>query len=93
MATDLNELRRHVEVLKAVKAEKARLAEIEAEARAAVEDALGGDEVGELDGREVVRWKHIKSNRLDQALLKRMWPEAVAECTAVAESRRFEVLG
>lgn len=93
MATDLTELRQQIEILRAVKQEKARLADIEAAARAAVEEALGGDEVGELDGREVIRWKHIKSNRLDQKLLEKLYPEAAAECRAVVESRRFEVLG
>ena len=91
MATDLNELRRHVEVLKLIKMEKARLSDLEGAARAAIEDALGGDEVGEIDGREVVRWRHVKSSRVDTKLLKSLYPDVAAECTTAVESRRFEV--
>ncbi|AXH46896.1 hypothetical protein I5G67_gp058 [Mycobacterium phage Aminay] len=89
---DISAVRQHVEILKYVKAEKAKLTEIESAARAVVEEALGDDETGAIDGEPVVRNKFVKSNRLDQKLLKSLHPEIAAECMAVSESRRFEVL-
>ncbi|AER26351.1 hypothetical protein FIONNBHARTH_60 [Mycobacterium phage Fionnbharth] len=90
--TDLSHVRQHVELLRHVKAEKAKLSEIEKAARAVVEEALGDAEEGTIDGQPVVRNKFVKSNRLDQKLLASLHPEVLAECKTVIESRRFEVL-
>ncbi|AAD17621.1 hypothetical protein TM4_54 [Mycobacterium phage TM4] len=90
--SDISSVKGHVDLLRYVKAEKAKLKEIEDAAKAAVEEALGGDDEGTIDGEVVVRRKRIKSNRLDQKLLKSLHPEAHAECMSMSESTRFEVV-
>lgn len=89
---DLSHVRQHIELLRHVKAEKAKLADIEKAARAVIEEALGDAETGTVDGKPAVRYTFVKSDRLDQKLLKRMFPEAAATCRTVVESRRFEVI-
>lgn len=88
---DISHVAQHVEILRHVKAEQSRLKEIEAAARAMIEDAIGDDEVGTVDGKVVVTFKHIKSNRLDQGLLKSLHPDVYEDCKAVGESRAFKV--
>lgn len=88
---DLAIVRAQVEILQYVKTQQARLKEIEAGARAMIEEALGGNEIGKLDNRTVVTWKHIKSYKLNQSYLKHKFPAIHAECCEISESRRFEV--
>lgn len=93
MSADLGNVRGHIELLRYVKREKARLKEIEDGARAAIEEALGHATDGTVDGVTVVRRKTIKSKRLDQALLVSIVGEhVVEECKTVSESTRFEIL-
>ncbi|WNM74143.1 hypothetical protein SEA_NERGAL_52 [Mycobacterium Phage Nergal] len=92
MAQDISSVKGHVDLLRYVKREKSRLKEIEDAAKAAVEEALGHADEGEIDGQVVVRRKPVKSNRLDQKLLAELYPDALAECKTVTESTRFEVV-
>lgn len=89
--TNLETVRAHVEILRYIKTRQAELKEMEEASRAVIEEMLGGDEVGELDGEVAVTWKHVKSRRLNQRLLKEKLPEVVELYTNVSESRRFEV--
>lgn len=90
---DLTELRAQVEILRWCKNRRAELADIEQVAKEAIQEALGDDESGTLDGEAVVTWKSHKRNALDQKLLRKLHPEAAAECMSASVVRRFEVLG
>ena len=91
-ATDRNE---HPVPLKAIERYRAAQAaikkweEVKAAARAEIEKALGEAETGTVYGIPVVTYKHVKSNRLNQELLKTLHPDVHAECMEISESRRF----
>lgn len=90
--SDISSVKGHVDLLRHCKREKSRLKEIEDAAKAAVIEALGNADEGTIDGEVVVHRKHIKSNKLDQKLLERLYPEVLAECKNITESTRFEVV-
>lgn len=89
---DLGSVRGHVEILRYVKAQQAKMKEIEKYARAEVETAMGGADVGLLDGEPAVHWTHYKESRLDGAALKEDHPELVEQYRSINEKRRFEVI-
>lgn len=89
---NLNELRGQVEILKYCKAKRAELKELEDNAKAAIQDALGDDDAGTVDGELAVTWKSSKRTTLDQQYLKKTFPQVVAECQVTTEVRRFEVV-
>lgn len=91
MAVNLDELRAQVEILRWAKERKAEIAEVEKTARAAVEEALGDNDAGTVDGFLVISWKAHKRTALDQKLLKSLYPDVDAECRTTTEVRRFEV--
>ena len=89
---DLEKLRWAVETLRAVKDRKAELKAAEELARDAIEQALGDNDEGELDGHPVVTWKYFKRKALDQTFLRETYPELYESCKKVTEVRRFEVV-
>jgi len=91
-STDLDSIRWAVEALQWVKLRKAELAQVEKDARDAVEEALGDNTEGSLDGHPVVTWKFHKRNALDQSVLKQTFPDIYEVCKKVSEVRRFEVV-
>lgn len=92
MPTNLESLRAQVAILRHVKAKRAELSELEANARAAVEEALGEDTEGTIDGVTVIKWSRSKRTSLNQKLLKELYPEIAAECQDTIEVRRLLVL-
>ena len=92
MSIALDHIRAHVDILKFVASKEAELKEMKERSRAAVEEALGENEIGTVDGEPVVRWGHQKVNRLNQKALKAERPEIVAEYTEATSQRRFEIL-
>lgn len=88
---DLVEVRANVEVLQYCKARMAELKEMEALSRALIEEAMGDNETGVLDGKLVISYKHVTSTRLDQRLLKEEYPEIHKHCLKATAARRFEV--
>lgn len=88
---DLSHLKGEVDLLGYVKRERARLKEIEDHVKPKIIEALGSEDVGTINGQVVVTIKHVKSNKLDQKLLKSLHPEVHAECMSITESTRFEV--
>jgi predicted phage-related endonuclease len=84
-------MRAQVEILRWCKNKRAEIKELEDQAKAAVQSALDDDMVGTVDGGVAVTWKSQKRTALDQQLLKRLYPEAAAECMSTTEVRRFEV--
>lgn len=92
MPKPLEPLRAQVAILRHVKQKRAELAELEANARAAVEEALGEDTEGTLDGKTVIKWSRSKRTSLNQKLLKELYPVIAAECQDTIEVRRLLVL-
>jgi len=92
MAVDLEKLRWAVETLRWTKERKAELKAAEDAARDALQQALGDNDEGKLDGDVVVTWKFHKRNALDQTFLKDTYPELYESCKKVTEVRRFEVV-
>jgi hypothetical protein len=96
--TDLDAVRTFVEILDHVKAKRAEykdqmkgLDALEKTAIAAVQEHLGDNETGNLDGRPAITWKRTKRTALSQSILKRDFPEAAAACMEITEVRRFVV--
>jgi predicted phage-related endonuclease len=92
MSIALDHIKAHVDILKYVARKEAELKEMKERSRAAVEEALGENEIGTIDGEPAIRWGHQKVNRLNQRALKNDHPEIVAEYTEANAQRRFEVL-
>lgn len=93
MSISLDHIKAHVDILKYAKRKQAELNEMVERSRAAVEEALGENEIGTIDGDPAIRWGHQKVNRLNQKALKNDHPEIVAEYTEATAPRRFEVIG
>ena len=92
MAADLDSLRWAVETLQWAKQRKAELKEAEDRAKSAIEEALGDDAEGTLDGHTVITWKFHKRRALDQKTLKATFPDVYEVCMNTTEVRRFEVV-
>lgn len=92
MSVDIKHLAEHVNRLRWVKEQEASLKEVKEEASAAIKEALGTDTEGTIDGEIVVKYTEVKSNRLDQKLLGKLYPAVLAECKSLSVSRRFEVV-
>lgn len=88
---DLKPIEEHVRRLQMAKKVTAEMKELAESSRAVVEEFMGENEAGELDGELVITWKHHKTNRLNQKALKAEKPEVVAEYTEAKAERRFEV--
>jgi predicted phage-related endonuclease len=92
MSKDLTALHAQVEILRWCKMKAAELKELEAGAKAVIQEALGDQELGHIDGTPVVAWKSHKRTAVDQAYFKKTFAEVHAECLVTTEVRRFEVL-
>ncbi|ASR85259.1 hypothetical protein I5H06_gp45 [Mycobacterium phage SirPhilip] len=89
---DISAVKGHVDLMMHARAEKAKWAEVEKAAKAAIDEALGTDDEGTIGGQVVVRRKEIKSNKLDQGLLKSLHPDVAAECTTTSVSYRMDLV-
>lgn len=89
---DLDSVRGEILALQQINAQIKVLSDTAKTMRARIEDALGGQDTGTLDGHVVVTWKPVKSNRFDQAAFKKAHPDLAAEFMTVTESRRFTVV-
>lgn len=90
-AMNLNEIRGHVEILQFVKARRAEIDAMEEHSRAAVEEAMGEDEIGEVDGKIVVTFRHSKSRRFSQKAHKEDQPNCHEAYMQSGASRAFKV--
>lgn len=91
-AVDLVSVRHHYNLLAWIKARRAELDEMESDARAAIEDTLGEAEIGELDGRHVVTWRHTTQRRISATVLRQRFPQVAEQCVVVAERREFRLV-
>lgn len=92
MARNLESVRAHVEVLAWARARKTEIAALETSARDAIEEALGAEEIGELDGATVVTWTTHKKRQLQQKAMREAFPELVEEFTELVEARTFKMV-
>lgn len=90
--TPLDEIKGWLDVYRAAAAEKARAEDVMAQARERIEDALGDDEVGTVDGQPVVRWTFVRSERFDIKKAKAILGDEAAACIVPSESRRFTLV-
>lgn len=86
---NLDGLKAQLAILEHCRTKKAELAELETQAKSAIQNALGDREYGTVDGRIACTWKIVRRKTLDQKLLQQRHPEVAEECTVTAESRRF----
>lgn len=91
-ATDLDAIAGWVTVLREANAAKARAEETAALARTKIEEALGDNEIGLVDGAPAVRWVHVTSTRFDQKKAKAILGDAAEACMVATESRRFTLV-
>jgi len=89
---NLNKLRAHVEILQMVKRKKADLKKLEDNSKAEIQKAMGSEEIGELDGKVVIRWSRFKKRQLNQSKLREDNPELAEEYTDLVEQRQFNVV-
>ena len=88
---NLDAHRSEVALLQWCKARKAEIAEVEKKARAEIEDAMGDNEAGTVDGELAITWQTSKRRSLDQEALKRDHPILVEEYKKTTEVRTFRV--
>lgn len=97
---DLDAYRHSVNILQFIEGERAKISqrlaelkEVEEEALAVVQEALGNHgEVGLLDGKPVVTWHKTYQRRVNQRLLKERYPEIAEEVKSEIEIRSFKVV-
>ncbi len=89
---DLDSVRDHVQILKWAKARIAEVKELEKNARDAIEEALGDNEIGQLDGETVITWTTHKKRQFQQAKMKEDHPDLVEAYTELVEARQFKLV-
>jgi predicted phage-related endonuclease len=89
---DLASVRHFVAVLEYVKAEKAKLSELEKQAREVIEEALGDKEIGVLDNQHVVSWTKSERRAVSIKKLKDEFPAVAETCTEVTQVRTFKLI-
>lgn len=88
----LDELAEHVEMLRQVARKIDGLTELRGELQRKIKHKLGDAETGTIAGRAVVTWKRTLRVAVSQKLLKKLYPEVVAEVSDITEVRTFKVL-
>jgi len=59
-----------------------------------VKQALGENEIGTVNGREVVRWTTVEANRIDTKKIRELLPpDMVKMLETTSVSRRFSIVG
>lgn len=89
-AINIDAMKANLAILRHCREKKAEIAELEANAKSAIQAALGEHEAGIIDGQIAVTYKTVRRSTIDQKLLKQRHPDIAAECMTVSESRRFE---
>jgi predicted phage-related endonuclease len=82
-----------IQLLKMSQADIKALEEKVATAREKIQEALGDNEVGLIDGSPVVRWTKVTSTRLDMKKAKEVLdPKVLAFLSSESTSRRFTLV-
>jgi predicted phage-related endonuclease len=89
---DLESVRGAVELLRYCRTQRAKIKEVEDNAKAAVQDAMGDADIGLLDGEPAIQWPTFKENRFDSAAFRADHAELWEQYKAANEKRRFDVV-
>jgi hypothetical protein len=89
---NLEPVRAQVEVLRYVKARKAELEKIEKKARDEIEEVMGDNDIGELDGKTAITWTTHKKRQFQQRKLTEAMPEIADAFTELVEGRQFKLV-
>jgi hypothetical protein len=89
---ELDDVADSVAVMRACQSRIADLKEVMAQHRSVIEEKMGNEEIGTVDGKPVISWKTYKQRRLNQALLGLTHPDILELCKETTETRRMEVL-
>lgn len=89
---DISEVKGHVDLLAHARIEKKKWEEIEKNAKAAIDEALGGDDEGTVGEQVVVKRSRTKVTRLNGKLVQSLHPEVYAECLDTSEQTRLSVV-
>jgi len=82
-----------LDLYKKLQAEIKQLEERAADARTHIEHALGDAEIGTFNGKAVVRWSKVVTNRFDTSEAKKILAPAIyAYLSKESTSRRFTVV-
>jgi hypothetical protein len=92
MSIELDDVKDSVAIMRACKSRIADLTEVLAQHRAVIEEKMGNEDVGTVDGKPVITWKTYKQNRLNQAVLAITHPDILELCKETTETRRMEIL-
>ena len=92
MIAVLDDLRAQVEILRWCKEQHAKIKELEDQAKAAVQDAMGDADTGILDGEIAIAWGSYKRNAFDQKAFKALHPEMFEEFKSSTPYRRFDIV-
>jgi hypothetical protein len=90
--TPLDELTGWLDIYRAAQDAIAKAEEAKAVAREKIEDAMGDDEIGTINGEPVVRWTYVHTDRFDQKKAKAILGDEAAACIVTTTSRRFEMV-
>ncbi|QWY80880.1 hypothetical protein SEA_CHEETODUST_54 [Mycobacterium phage CheetoDust] len=90
---DISAVKGHVDLLAHARIEKKKWEEIEKNAKAAIDEALGGDDEGTVGGEVVVKRSRTKVTRLSGKLVQSLHPAVYAECLDTNEQTRLSVVG
>lgn len=88
----LDDLADSVAVLKACQDRISQLKEVMKEHRALIEEKMGDQETGTVDGKPVITWKTYKQTRLNQKYLALNFAGVFDVCKETTETRRMEIL-
>lgn len=90
-AVNLETVRHAVETLRAVRDKKKTLKELEATAKAEIEEALGEQDTGLLDGEVVIHVSTFKRTTLDGKALQADHPEITASYMRTSSVSRMDI--
>ncbi|QFG14101.1 hypothetical protein I5G97_gp053 [Mycobacterium phage Curiosium] len=89
---DVSEIKGHIDLLAHARIEIKKWKEIEENAKAVIDEALGGDDEGMVDGQVIVKRTRTKVTRLSSKLVQSLHPEVHAECLDTNEQTRLSVV-
>lgn len=88
------DMRGWIELLRLTQADIKVLEEKVATAKEKIQEALGDNEIGLIDGSPVVRWTRVVSTRLDMQKAREVLdPAILAYLSSETNSRRFTLVG
>jgi hypothetical protein len=92
MTAELDDMADSIAVMNACRTRIAELKEVSDQHRALVEERMGSEEVGTIDGQPVITWKYYKQRRFNQGAFSAANPELVESYRETTETRRMELL-